>query len=202
MAALEALCSTGLMFNQGRLVQKGPLKEVLSGYHRLLRPDTDTSSAVKLDGRYFRRFDMVDEHGESTRTIPVGGQLRVHAMLEAEKPITYPIFVLRIENSKGQRMLTARSPRNHHALPLLSGSRNLTCTIDNVPFAPGDYSMKISMARDLQDIETVETEILFSIRNADTFEDGWGARLGICAVRSQWQLTESRSAKHPDRTTA
>lgn len=203
MAALEALCTTGIMFSQGRLVQKGPLKEVLSEYHRLSRPDIDTSTAVQLDGyQYFRRFDMVDEKGASIRTVPVGGQLRVQALLEAEKPIAYPSFVVRVENSKGQRMLTARSPRNHLAFPLLTGSRMVTCTIDNLPFAPGDYSLKIALARDVDDLETVKTEIFFTIRNADTFDDGWGARLGICAVPSQWQLTELHAAKHPDRSIA
>lgn len=99
-------------------------------------------------------------------------------------------------------MLTARSPRNHLAFPILTGSRMVTCTIDNLPFTPGDYSLKIALARDVDDLEAVKTEIFFTVRNADTFDDGWGARLGVCAVPSQWQLTELHAAKHPDRSIA
>jgi Wzt-like putative exopolysaccharide export protein len=131
----------------------------------------------------------VDEKGESTRTIAMGSRLQIRAIVESEQPMDYPVFVVRIDNSKGQRMLTTRSPRNHLALPRLSGRHELVCHIDNLPFAPGEYSLRIALGKDLADIEAVENEISFTVRNADTFGDGWGARQGFCVAPSRWDLT-------------
>lgn len=197
MAALEALCNTGLVFDRGRLVKTAPLKEALAEYHRIAKPNTDTSAAIVLDDRYrhFRRVDIVDETGESTRTIAMGSQLQVRAIVESEEPLDYPCFIVRIDNSKGQRMLTARSPRNHLALPRLSGRHELVCNIQNLPFSPGEYSLRIALGKDLADIEEVETEIAFTVRNADTFGDGWGARQGFCVAPSEWRMTPKVSSR-------
>ncbi len=194
MAALEALCRTGLLFSQGMLLQQGPVKEILAEYHRIARLEgsDDDGSAVELGRRYryFRSFDIVDEDGRSTRVVPTGGELLVRMTVEAAQPVEYPTFVVRIDNSHGQRMLSIRSPRNDRAIRRLSGRCELTCAIGLLPLAPGEYSVNIALARDLEDVETVETEIFFTIRNADTFDDGWGFRAGICSAPSRWHLTE------------
>jgi hypothetical protein len=194
MAALEALCKTGLLFSQGKLLQQGPVKEVLAEYHRIARLEgsDDDGSAVDLGRRYryFRSFDIIDEDGRSTRVVPAGGEMLVRMTVEATQPIEYPTFVVRVDNSHGQRMLSVRSPRNDRAIRRVSGRCELTCAIGPLPLAPGEYSVNIALARDFDDIETVETEVFFTIRNADTFDDGWGFRAGLCYARSHWQLTE------------
>jgi homopolymeric O-antigen transport system ATP-binding protein len=197
MATLEALCSTGLLFDSGALVQTGPLKETLAEYHRIVRPYVtgdggSASLAIDLgpEYRHFRRFDLVDENGLSTRVIPMGGELRLRVLVEADEPIEYPIFVARIDSIMGQRMLSVRSPRNDYAIPRLFGRCELDCHIDQLPFAPGEYSVKIALAKDLVDIESIETELFFTVRNADGFGDGWGASLGLCVARSSWLLSE------------
>lgn len=203
MAALEALCNTGLVFNQGRLTQQGPLKETLASYIRLSKSNDINGSEVALENcEYFRSIDILDEDGTSTRTIPIGGRLQIRIVADAAAPIEYPNFVVSFYNSKGQRMMSIRSPRNHLAIPRLDGLCELTCTVDSLPFAPDEYSVSISLARDLIDIEAAESILTFTVRNADTFGDGWGVRSGICAAPSRWQLTESRSAKRSERTLA
>lgn len=192
MAALEALCNTGLVFNQGRLTQQGPLKETLESYNRLARPAGTDGSEVRLgDFKHFRSIDMLDKDGRPTRTIPIGDQLQLRIIAEAPTPMEYPNFVVSFDNSKGQRMLSVRSPRNHMAIPRLDGRCELTCTIDALPFAPDEYSVSISLARDLTDIESAESALTFTVRNADTFGDGWGARSGICVAPSRWHIEKT-----------
>jgi lipopolysaccharide transport system ATP-binding protein len=203
MAALEALCNTGLVFDSGRLVQTGPLKETLASYIRLTRPNDGSGSEVALDQcKYFRSIDILDAEGRSTRTVPIGGRVQVRIVAEAAVPMEYPNFVVSFYNGKGQRMMSLRSPRNHLAIPRLDGRCEVTCTIDSLPFAPDEYTVSISLARDLIDIEAAETILTFTVRNADTFGDGWGVRSGLCAVPSRWQIKESQSTKKPEGTLA
>jgi lipopolysaccharide transport system ATP-binding protein len=190
MAALEALCSKGLLFDRGRLVEMGPLKDTLASYIRLARP-TDEVSLHHC--KYFRSIDILDEDGRPTRTIPIGGRLQLRIVAEAAEPMEYPSFVVNFDNSKSQRMLSIRSPRNHLAIPRLDGRCELTCTIDALPFAPDEYSVSISLARDQTDIESAESILSFTVRNADTFGDGWGARAGVCVAPSRWRLEKANS---------
>jgi len=192
IAALESLCNRGLVFNQGQLVHQGSLSDALSHYHGLTKGAGDTGDGPVILGpeyRHLREMDIVDELDRTSRLVPTGGQLRVRIVAESEAPIDYPVFVIRVDNSKGQRMLTLRSPRNELAVTSLQGRNELTCTIPFLPLAPGEYVLRIALARGENDVETVEQELGFTVRNADTLGDGWGARLGVCVAQSNWQVS-------------
>jgi hypothetical protein len=120
----------------------------------------------------------------------MGSELQVRMVVEADEPFDYPVFVVRIDNNKGQRMLSLRSPRSDLAIPRIWGRNELTCRVGQLPLAPGDYTVRVSLCRGFDEVEAVEGEIPFTIRNADTFGDGWGARRGLCVAPSSWNLAE------------
>ncbi len=196
MATLEALCSRGMLFNGGRLVLDGPLEDVITAYDRMVRPDGLNgahSKPVNFGDKYlyFRSADVVDEYGHSTRSIPMGSRLRLRIDVEASEPLDYPIFAVKIVNSVEQRALTVRSPNTEAAISRLSGYCEVLCNIESLPLAPGDYSVRLTLAKAGAEIEEVYTGIRFTVRNADTFGDGWGAQRGVCVARSQWHLVEA-----------
>ncbi len=196
VTALEALCHTGLVFSAGQLVQQQvPIKEALSIYHRLSR----TGGANEVGGRvdlgdsyhHFRAFDLIDGHGKSSRTVPIGGELRLRIDIQADDLVESPNIVVKFENSSGQRVLTVRSPRNEHAIERLSGRSEVTCTIASLPLAPGEYTVRIGLARGLEEFESVEQDIAFTVCNTDTFGDGWGANMGFTVASAVWQIASA-----------
>lgn len=198
-AALEGLCKSGIIFDRGRLLEQAPLKDAIARYHRMTRPERGNGSTGPLefdaeDYRYFRQLDMIDVHGRSTRILPLGSQLRVRIRLDATAPVDQPSFAVRVDNSRGQRMLTLRSPRNEFRLPTLSGRSEITCMVGALPLAPGEYRLSIELTRTLnyEPIEAPRGEIYFTVRNADAFNDGWGARTGLCVAGSRWDMTKIR----------
>jgi len=194
MAALESLCNTGITLSGGRMVGEAPIREALLTYHQTLGHSDASSSSEPIDlgdqYRYFRGFDMLDDEGRSTRTMVTGGRLHLQIQVDSDESFEYPSFVVRIDNTKGQRILTLRSPRTDAAIPRLAGPGEVSCIVDQAPFAPGDYVVRISLARGLEDVEAVEQVLSFTVRNADTFGDGWGAREGLCVAPSSWNLVE------------
>ena len=86
-------------------------------------------------------------------------------------------------------MLTLRSPRNERAITRLAGRCELTCNVRVLPLAPGDYRISVALAHGLTEAESVDCEMPFTVRNADTFDDGWGARWGLCVAPSLWELS-------------
>ena len=194
MAALEALCNTGIIFSGGRKISEAPIREALQTYHRTLIPaEAGTDLApIELGGsyRYFRAFDMVGEDGRSTRTVAMGEPFHLRMVVEADEPVDYPAFIVKIDNARGQRMLTLRSPRSDTAIQRLAGRNEITCAVDRLPLAPGDYVLRLTLAAGIEDFEDVEQELTFAVRNADTFGDGYGWRAGLCVAPSAWSLRE------------
>ena len=181
------------MIDHGRLIHSGPLKEALSAYHRLTLGEIgEAARPMDLSGeyRYFRQVDLVDETGRSTRVVPMGGDLRLRMIVQSDDPFEYPTFVAKIDNDKGQRMMTLRSPRNDRAIRRLHGRCELSCNVNLFPLAPGDYRIDLALAVGLAETETVHSSLPFSVRNGDGFNDGWGARWGMCVAPSYWNLTE------------
>lgn len=195
MAALESLCDTGIIFQNGRMLEESPIQEALLNYHRTLST-LDTSAASQPidlghDYRYFRSIDMLDENGRSTRTMPMGGQLRVRISAEADEPVEFPNFRILIDNTRGQRVLALRTPRSENAIRRLDRLSEVTCNVDPLPLAPGEYVMRFSLCKGLDPIENVEQELTFTVRNADTFGDGWGGReVGHTIAPSTWEVVE------------
>ena len=201
-AALEGLCRSGIVFDRGRLLEQAPLKDAIASYHRMTRPERANGSAgpLEFDGeyyRYFRQLDVIDEHGQSARILPLGSPLRVRIRIDATAPVDLPSFAVRIDNSRGQRMLTMRSPRNDFRLPTLSGRSEITCMVDALPLAPGEYRLSVELTRTLnyEPIEEPRGELYFTIRNADSFNDGWGARTGLCVAASSWSLARAHKCE-------
>ena len=192
VAALENLCSSGVAFSGGRLVEHGPIKEVLANYHRSTRlQGVDDGQAVDLSGdsAYFRSVDLVDENGRSTRMVTMGDELRVRVIIETNKRLDDPVFEVKIDNSMGNRMLTVRSPRGGAAIESLLGRYELVCNIGSLPFSPGEYSLRVALEESSEGFDVVNRELVFSVINYDTFNDGWGALSGLCVAGSNWNMT-------------
>jgi lipopolysaccharide transport system ATP-binding protein len=191
--ALEGLCRTGFVLDSGRIVSQAPLKEALAAYYHLTREDSaanDRPIDLSREYRYFRQIDLVDEGGQSTRVLPVGGELRVRMVVEADESLDYPTFVAKIDDEKGKRILTLSSPRNDSAIRRISGRCELACDVRAMPLAPGDYRLTVALASRSREIEAVEYGLCFTVRNGDGFDDGWGARAGVCVASSLWNLAE------------
>jgi lipopolysaccharide transport system ATP-binding protein len=194
-AALEALCRTGFVFDAGRMVLQAPLKQALGAYYRMVGgPAAATDGPIDLghDYRYFREIDLVDDAGQSTRVIPLGGELNVRLTIEADDPFDSPILVVRIDTEKGQRVLVLRSPRNDKAIRRLHGRCQFSCRVPALPLAPGDYRLSVALTRRSTEHETVDSQLNFSVRNGDAFGDGWGAGAnpGVCVAASDWRQFE------------
>ena len=143
---------------------------------------------------YFRGADLLDEDGQSVRVLPLGGALHVRMLVEAEKPIEYPTIVLCVDNLQGENILKVKSPRSKTAIPRLAGVCDINCKIDSLPLSPGEYSISLSFRKGGDYLEDVQSGIRFTVRDADTFGDGWGAsKSGLCVAPSKWSLKAGRS---------
>ncbi len=194
LASLESLCTKGIFLEKGRIIRQGPLKEALAEYHRLIHPGDGSLLGGKenLKGKYdyFRSIDLIDEEGHSARSIAMGTSVKVKFTAEFEEPMEYPSFSVMVEGLLGDKALRISSPRLHPSFTSLNGLCELTCDIGFLPLAPGDYGISLRLERGTMVMEETAVELYFNVRNADTFEDGWGFRGGVCVTNANWKIED------------
>jgi homopolymeric O-antigen transport system ATP-binding protein len=194
LATLESLCTKGIFLEKGRIIRQGPLKEALTEYHRLIHAHAGKSLVGKasLNGKYdyFRSIDLIDEEGQSARSVPMGTSVKVKFTVEFEEPTDYPGFSVMVEGLLGDKVLTVSSPRLHPSFTTMNGLCELTCDIGFLPLAPGDYGISLKLERGTMVMEETAAELHFNVRNADTFEDGWGFRSGVCVTNAGWTIED------------
>lgn len=188
-SAMESLCTRGMFFQSGRLTYEGSISEALQVYHNAVGagPDKRPAGPVTLTGyRYLRSVDIIDDIGDSTRIVPVGTDLTVKFQVECDERLEKPMFFLHLNDLAGQRMLCVAPPKIGRVIPSLSGKNEITCVIRNLPLPPGDYFVRLKVFRFGEQLEDAERTIGFTVTDADTFGDGWGAHAGVCVAGSQW----------------
>jgi lipopolysaccharide transport system ATP-binding protein len=193
VAAIEALCHQGIFFQGGRMMYSGPIAEALAEYHKAIRAAVSDGPVqpVKITNRrYFRSMDVVDETGESTRVIPMGTTLNIKMEMEFPDRFDQPVLFVFIDNTAGQKVLCVASPKSERAISTLSGPSELSCVIDQLPLQPGDYYVRLGLMRTGEYVEETERALMFTVRDADTFRDGWGAHGGACVANSRWRAVE------------
>ncbi len=80
MAAIEALCTRGILLDHGRVALDGGVRELVQEYHRRVLSSYSGGSAnlTELDSpmrieKIFRSATLLDEQGEPANFLPVGG---------------------------------------------------------------------------------------------------------------------------------
>ena len=189
ISAIEALCNRGIFFQSGRMMYEGPIAEALSVYNNAGGggPDKRPAGPVALTGnRYLRSVDIIDDVGDSTRIVPVGTDLTVKFQVDCGERPEKTMFSLFIDSLAGQKMLSVAPPKIGRLMPALSGRTEITCVVRNLPLQPGDYFVSLKVLRFDERLDMAERAIGFTVTDADTFGDGWGAQSGLCVAGSQW----------------
>lgn len=123
----------------------------------------------------------------------MGTAFRIRFRVDAAEEVAYPIFTVMIDSSAGQRMLTISSPNTRAGFRSLDSPSEVECHIPALPLAPGDYVVRLSLWK-VKFLERVEHALTFTVTNADTFGDGWGADRGVCVAPANWTLSADVAA--------
>jgi lipopolysaccharide transport system ATP-binding protein len=194
MPAIEALCTRAILLDRGRIARSGGVDDVVGEYHRRVL-GADASGVAMLDqggsgpgGVRFRSVSLLDDAGNPTNLVPLGGTVHVRIGLDAPEPIDYPYLGIGIDDTLGQRLLTANTPLSYAAVERVEGLCEVDCRIESFPLAPGDYWIKLGLNE-----YGVERALCFTVANGDAFGDGRGYQCGVCIAPSRWSLVSGGS---------
>ncbi|MFO0951492.1 MAG: ABC transporter ATP-binding protein [Isosphaeraceae bacterium] len=195
MPAVESLCSRAVLLDGGRLERDGGVRELVAEYHRRVMSAHSTAgvSVAELDSpgrssRVFRSATLLDERGESTNHLPLGGEFRIRLTLDSPRALRYPSITLGVDDTLGHRLLSLCTPLTRPAIETLHGPCEVECRVASFPLAPGEYWLKLGLATVGEEIDEIERALFFSVLNGDAFGEGRGIHQGVCVAPSRWTV--------------
>jgi hypothetical protein len=186
-----------MLLEGGRLASDGNVGELIQEYHRrVLEPASGASDDLAERhgaGRFHRVFRtalLVDDHGEPTNFLPLGGLFHLRLGLDAAITLEFPTISVGIDDHLGHRLLTVQTPLSQPAIDEVKGVCQVDCRVEKFPLAPGEYWVKLGLTTAGAEIDEVDRVLHFSVTNADKFGEGRGIHLGLCVAPSQWSMTK------------
>jgi lipopolysaccharide transport system ATP-binding protein len=196
LAALQNLCGTGQVLARGQLAFSGEVGEAVQFHIGDVEcshgGDIDlTEHAARTVGAIpmFDRIRLLDDSGRSKDTFESGDTLVIELRIFAGERVDDPQIGIGVNDRLGQRVFTVGS---YHSLtlPTVAGSDVVRCRIDDLPLAPGAYSLTLAggpVGNSTQD--WLQYAVGFRVVESDFYGSGRlpAASQGNTLVRSTWE---------------
>jgi lipopolysaccharide transport system ATP-binding protein len=194
MPAVESLCGRVLLLDGGRVAGDGPVGDLVREYHRrVIQPaEAPRVPLADRDGpgrrvKVFRSAALLDERGEPTRWLRLGGTFRLRVELGPPQPLDGATVTVGIDDTLGHRLLSVLTPRTRPVLDRLAAAAVLECRVPNFPLAPGEYWVKLGLDCAGVELDQVERVLHFTVLDGDAFGEGRGFHRGLCVAASEWE---------------
>ena len=207
LAAVEALCTRGIVLQQGRLVFGGSAKDAIDYYLRNVSGEgvAATSHVVDLScspGRpakyrpLLKRLELyADDDRPLCGELPVGAPLKALIHFDLEDPCRSFDASIAFDTTGGQRICTAHSayePDRVHEERV--GEQVFVCDIPNLPLVPGEYKVSVGLDIASHEVDWVEDAARLTVIKSDYYGTGIVPTRGTFLVQNRWVLEGNREA--------
>ena len=180
MAAVQSLCSKGMLMQFGQVKEFGNTSEVIRSYLKsgsvsdgsLVR---DLSNAHRSAGRgnIIKRIWIENDKGEVVSNLMMGESFSVKFYFESPEPISNMLVGFGIENELGYRVSSLNNEIAGTGAYSLLNSGTATLQVENPNFIEGDYFISVSIVSNQNEwIDYIEQAYSFNIQEADVYGTG------------------------------
>jgi lipopolysaccharide transport system ATP-binding protein len=172
LAAIERLCTSGLLINHGEIQKRGSIDECISSYLKVFedqRPLADKASYL----------DSVELHDLSNgpllnNSLPIGSGFRIKARFRTPEPTKRPKFGIVLRRlSTGEPVFSASTVHSGGIqVPQAARQFAITMTIESSNIVPGEYVTDIYIGNEFKNFETLYGAIQIRFHEADVFGSG------------------------------
>ncbi len=197
LAAVEALCEQAIWLDRGRMVEQGPIGDVLRSYGRALDAglslNEDATGRSGGDGVRCVRATTSNCLDELTSTFNVGDPMKLRLAFEGRAPVERPVVSLRITDGHRGDLIEVGSSSDPVLVGNLGTDWEAECTIESLPLNPRMYQLWCSVSSGSSAQKLMPwTEIgAFRVRQTDD----WASDRSISsiagppvAVSAKWHL--------------
>jgi lipopolysaccharide transport system ATP-binding protein len=205
LAAVESLCSRGVVMHQGSVAFDGPSKEAIRFYLENLGGDSGSSRSHVVDlaassGRplkfrpHLKKLELFDGDERPLRgDVPAGGPLKAVIHLNLDMPCTSFDASIAFDTLGGQRVCTAHSayePDREHEER--TGEQVFTCEIPSLPLIPGEYKVHVGLDIASGEADWIEDATRLTVLKSDFYGTGILPTKGLLLLQNRWSLEYQR----------
>lgn len=161
MAAVERLCSRGLLLSHGRLDYEGVVDRAISLYYDSLgsgRAHIGKSSA----GHYIKAVRMINEDGDAVGAITPRCPLRFEIDVEVPGGTAAPVLGINILTPGGLRICTLSNAFSGEVLGMAGERATIRCEAENL-LLPGIYALRLGYDDERGRNERIEDAVTIEV---------------------------------------
>jgi len=206
MAAIENLCSRGIVLHQGKLHYDGTPKDAIQYYLNSLSTQSGTGHVVELNGvgdrrsivaPLLKRLEFFTENEQPlVEGLPIGSRLKVRVHFDLPRPTASFNVGLGFNNSYGQRIFTAHSMfEPSRSIKEQVGPQVFACEIPSFTLMPGEYAVKVFLELNNSEADAIEDAAKIRVLESDFYGTGKVPRNGAFVLKHGWYLEQAADAK-------
>jgi len=200
LAAVERLCDSAIVLQEGRIVFHGTSNEAIQHYVSqtfVLSPELYLSEnpgrLPSIENAVLRKLALFTPDGMSTATFPMRSDIVFKLWLETSKRLPGAHIGIGINSMMGQRLCTLDSKVQSRNIIALDGSMTVTCKWQGCQLLPGEYLVTVWIKRYGDVVDAVENTCKLIITEADIHNTGRVQPLpGIFEPKANWDIAASK----------
>jgi lipopolysaccharide transport system ATP-binding protein len=173
VAAVESLCSSGLLLEMGCLRKTGLPPAVIAEYLNLSTARLSVAAPKKKGSQYIRSFVMKDRLGIARDSFQIGEDIIFEIELYSDAPIDHPRYGIGIHNLRGERVTTLHTDVQQNEKWKLNGTKLMRAVWRNVPLNVGQYRVDTSLWGYDYEIETLTGCKILEMQARDVYKTGF-----------------------------
>ena len=200
MAAIENLCGRALLLDRGKVNYIGDVDNGIAVYldsgiisHEgdvdLSSHPTRRTEALPL----LKRARLLDNDGNVKDRFYCGEPMNIEFTFDPVVNLRAPQFGIGVDDWMGSRIFSITTYFSSSELPSLEHPCRVICHIDEIPLAPGRYTLSLSAGTPHNPlIDALDNAMSFDVESVDFFGNGRipDPGLGRVLVRSRWETEE------------
>jgi lipopolysaccharide transport system ATP-binding protein len=192
MSAIQRLCNSAILLNEGTIVEKGDVFKVTESY---LKKGYEGSSCwerstLPISEVYFNRIYLTDEDGKPINFVSAHSRTNLNIEFTIEKRLENLQLAINITNNYGEPIF-ASSPEDVDVLtPKEVGNKKAIVSLPTHLFLAKNYGITVSLYLPLQrGLDHVDS-INFAVQEIDCWSNRIiGGRNGQLAIPCKWEMT-------------
>ncbi len=195
MAAVETLCTRGIVLEAGRVAFDGETTEAVRHYY-------GSGRGAEVEGAYeagpgpgqakaarIVRATVTSEGRDCQGRFNVGVPLEFRVECECGE-LFQPNVGIGIENKNRLRVVSfnTKCDPSWGRTRRVAGRFTAVCRVPNVALVPGQYTVKLGLAEDERVVESVDGAMSFTVLPTDYFNNGGRRVGGVIFCGHEWQM--------------
>lgn len=199
MAAISNLCSSCLLVNDGALEYAGPTEEALALYMRYAQPSGERNYDLGTYRPSWARplissARILGVGGQPEARFPLGGDVRIEMSFAVADGtlLREPAMGVVIHHDTLGPVAAVDSRMTGFETraggPYSSGS--FTCRLQHLSLLPGRYTVELTLADGVEDLDTLDRYLAFEIEETDLYGTGRppARNTGVIFLTPSWRI--------------